>query len=111
MARRDAAGGGTEVLRTATDAAVETGSQAGAPAVAYPDYYLQNYHWQSDGWMSAKSAAAYEVQTETLFQGCQDAMQRAALVPLSRYMAGRDAAATTLLEVRRSVARTSRSPL
>jgi ubiquinone/menaquinone biosynthesis C-methylase UbiE len=67
--------------------------------VLYPDYYLQNYHWQTDGWMSAKSAAAYEAQTETLFQGCQDAMQRAALVPLARYMAGRDPAATTLLEV------------
>jgi len=49
--------------------------------------------------MSAKSAAAYENQTETLFQGCQDAMQRAALVPLSRYLASRDPAATSLLEV------------
>ncbi len=49
--------------------------------------------------MSVRSARAYEYQTETLFQGCQDAMQRAALAPLGRFMAGRDPAATRLLEV------------
>ncbi len=34
-----------------------------------------------------------------LFQGSQDAMQRAALAPLGRYMFGRDPAAMSLLEV------------
>jgi ubiquinone/menaquinone biosynthesis C-methylase UbiE len=48
----------------------------------YPEYYKTNYHYQTDGWMSAKSAAVYETSTETLFLGKQDAMQRASLIPL-----------------------------
>ena len=28
----------------------------------YPDYYLQNFHYQTDGWMSAKSALLYDYQ-------------------------------------------------
>ena len=44
----------------------------------------------------------YEVSTETLFLGRQDAMQRQSLVPLREFMAGRSAnsgAGTSLLEV------------
>ena len=37
----------------------------------YPPYYLQNFHWQTDGWLSTRSARAYEYSTETLFSGCQ----------------------------------------
>lgn len=49
--------------------------------------------------MSVRSALSYEFATETLFQGCQDAMQRAALVPIARHLAGRDVSQMTLLEV------------
>lgn len=48
----------------------------------YPDYYKTAFHYQTDGWMSKKSAQVYEVSTETLFLGRQDAMQRTALGPL-----------------------------
>ena len=41
----------------------------------YPDYYLNNFHFQSDGWLSSDSAKVYETSTETLFLGRQDAMQ------------------------------------
>ena len=41
----------------------------------YPDYYLQNFHW-TGGWMSADSAKQYELGTEAVFVGLQDAMQR-----------------------------------
>ena len=51
----------------------------------YPDYYLKTFHWQTDGWMSSKSAEVYEVSTETLFLGRQDAMQRTVLVPLKEW--------------------------
>ena len=51
----------------------------GASTELYPDYYLNNFHYQTDGWFSAESAATYEVSTETLFLGRQDAMQRTAL--------------------------------
>lgn len=48
----------------------------------YPDYYMNNYHFQSDGWLSSRSAQAYEFSTETLFSGSQDAMQRQIFVPI-----------------------------
>ena len=56
---------------------------------------------QTDGWLSERSARVYEVSTETLFLGRQDAMQRQTLVPLRAFMAGRaaDGAGTRMLEV------------
>ena len=48
----------------------------------YPDYYLNDFHFQTDGWLSTTSAQRYEVSTETLFLGRQDAMQRQTLLPL-----------------------------
>jgi ubiquinone/menaquinone biosynthesis C-methylase UbiE len=52
-----------------------------APAL-YPDYYRNDFHYQTDGWFSSRSAAVYETSTETLFVGRQDAMQRQSLRPL-----------------------------
>jgi len=52
----------------------------------YPKYYLQNFHWQTDGWMSTSSAKAYEYTTETLFSGTQDAMQRQGFVSISEFV-------------------------
>ena len=70
-----------------------TGEPADAPETKvwmdsplYPDYYLKTFHWQTDGWLSSRSAEVYETSTETLFLGRQDAMQRTALVPLSEWM-------------------------
>lgn len=51
----------------------------------YPDYYKQTYHYQTDGWMSSRSADMYDCNTETLFIGRQDAMQRLTLLALSDY--------------------------
>ena len=70
----------------------------------YPQYYMNTWHYQSDGWMSTDSAKVYETSTETLFLGRQDAMQRQTLVPLAgfvREMAaqGRLASDLRLLEV------------
>jgi ubiquinone/menaquinone biosynthesis C-methylase UbiE len=45
----------------------------------YPDYYLQNFHYQTDGWLSAKSARLYDYQVESLFLGTADAMRRQVL--------------------------------
>jgi hypothetical protein len=58
----------------------------------YPEYYLNAWHHQSDGWLSASSAAVYDASTESLFIGRQDAMQRSALALLCRHLRG-DAAA------------------
>jgi ubiquinone/menaquinone biosynthesis C-methylase UbiE len=53
------------------------------PDVArYPAYYRQNFHFQSDGYLSAASAERYDHQVEVLFGGGAAAMRRQALVPL-----------------------------
>jgi SAM-dependent methyltransferase len=48
----------------------------------YPDYYVQNFHYQSDGYLSSASARRYDYQVESLFLGCADCMRRQLLPPL-----------------------------
>ena len=55
-----------------------------------PDYYRQNFHFQSDGWLSEQSAAIYDTQVEVLFTGAADAMRRRAFKPIADWMAGRN---------------------
>jgi len=55
-----------------------------------PDYYRQNFHFQSDGWLSDHSAAIYDTQVEVLFTGAADVMRRRALRPIAEWMAGRN---------------------
>lgn len=53
---------------------------------SYPDYYLRNFHWQTDGWLSDRSARLYDVSVETLFMGTADVMRRMILPPVARAM-------------------------
>ncbi len=48
----------------------------------YPDYYLQNFHHQTDGYLSDYSASIYDIQVEILFNGTADAMRRRVIAPL-----------------------------
>ena len=48
----------------------------------YPSYYLQNFHYQTDGYLSDLSANLYDLQVEILFNGTADAMRRRILKPL-----------------------------
>jgi ubiquinone/menaquinone biosynthesis C-methylase UbiE len=64
----------------------------------YPSYYLQKFHFQSDGYLSDASAARYDHQVEVLFGGGAAAMRRQALVPLHQ-------ALTSLPAARRNDAR------
>lgn len=48
----------------------------------YPKYYLQNFHHQTDGYLSDLSANLYDLQVEILFNGTADAMRRRILAPL-----------------------------
>ncbi|HZY52139.1 MAG TPA: class I SAM-dependent methyltransferase, partial [Reyranella sp.] len=50
----------------------------------------QNFHFQSDGWLSDHSAAIYDTQVEVLFTGAADVMRRRALKPIAEWMAGRN---------------------
>jgi ubiquinone/menaquinone biosynthesis C-methylase UbiE len=76
-ARRLAEGEGQEVRH-----------QAGAGAL--PDYYLQNFHYQSGGYLTEESARLYDIQVETLFMGTASLMRRQVLAPVAGFMRDRD---------------------
>ncbi|MGE0723560.1 MAG: trans-aconitate 2-methyltransferase, partial [Alphaproteobacteria bacterium] len=57
-------------------------------ATALPRYYRQNFHYQTDGYLSDRSARLYDFQVEVLFGGAADAMRRAALPPIGEALAG-----------------------
>ena len=48
----------------------------------YPNYYVQNFHHQTGGYLSDLSANLYDLQVEILFGGSADAMRRRILAPL-----------------------------
>lgn len=50
----------------------------------YPSYYVQNFHHQTDGYLSDRSANLYDLQVEILFNGTADAMRRRILAPLKQ---------------------------
>jgi ubiquinone/menaquinone biosynthesis C-methylase UbiE len=64
-----------------------------------PPYYLQNFHFQSGGWMTEDSAQRYDTQVEVLFNGSANATRRQALPPLHEVFAGRDQRRLRLLDV------------
>jgi ubiquinone/menaquinone biosynthesis C-methylase UbiE len=64
-----------------------------------PGYYLQNFHFQSGGWLTQESAQRYDIQVEVLFNGSANAIRRQALPPLSELFAGRDQRRLRLLDV------------
>ncbi len=71
----------------------------GTQADGLPDYYRQNFHFQSDGWLSEESAAIYDTQVEVLFTGSADVMRRRALRPIAEWMRGRNQRALCGLDV------------
>jgi ubiquinone/menaquinone biosynthesis C-methylase UbiE len=64
-----------------------------------PRYYLQNFHFQSGGWMTDDSAHRYDTQVEVLFNGTANAMRRQALPQLREAFAGRDQRELRLLDI------------
>jgi ubiquinone/menaquinone biosynthesis C-methylase UbiE len=64
-----------------------------------PPYYLQNFHFQTGGWMTDDSAARYDTQVEVLFNGTANATRRQALPPLHQVFAGRDQRKLRLLDI------------
>jgi ubiquinone/menaquinone biosynthesis C-methylase UbiE len=64
-----------------------------------PRYYLQNFHYQTDGYLSDHSAELYDYQVEVLFGGGADAMRRQALVPLHHHFRTRRTTEARLLDV------------
>ena len=64
-----------------------------------PEYYLQNFHFQSGGWLTEESAERYDTQVEVLFKGTANAMRRQALPPLAEIFAGRDPRKLRLIDI------------
>jgi len=64
-----------------------------------PGYFLQNFHYQSGGWMTEESAQRYDTQVEVLFSGTANAIRRQALPPLHEVFCGRDQRRLRLLDV------------
>lgn len=86
----------------------ETPPQDGGDLGALPAYYTQNFHFQTDGYLSADSAALYDYQVDVLFSGATDAMRRLCLPPLVEAFAARQLRAPLLLDVACGTARTMR---
>jgi len=64
-----------------------------------PRYYLQNFHFQSGGWLSEESARLYDLQVEVMFKGSANAMRRQLLVPLAEFVRGRDQRRMRLVDI------------
>jgi ubiquinone/menaquinone biosynthesis C-methylase UbiE len=64
-----------------------------------PRYYLQNFHYQSGGWMTDNSAELYDTQVEVLFNGSANAIRRQAIPPLHEVFAGRDQRRLSVLDI------------
>lgn len=52
----------------------------------YPPYYRQNFHWQTDGYLSRRSAELYDVAVEMLFFGTADIMRRQVIPEVTRFL-------------------------
>lgn len=65
----------------------------------FPAYYLQNFHYQTGGWLSQDSAKLYDTQVEILFGGAADAMRRIALGALAKALRGKDQRRVKLLDI------------
>ncbi|WPZ35424.1 class I SAM-dependent methyltransferase [Thalassobaculum sp. OXR-137] len=59
------------------------------PQDGYPRYYLQNFHYQSGGWLTEESADLYDTQVEVLFGGLAQAMRRQGVVPVVDWLRAR----------------------
>jgi len=64
-----------------------------------PSYYLQNFHFQTGGWMTRDSAQRYDMQVEVLLNGSANATRRQALPLLHEVFAGRAQRQLRLLDV------------
>jgi ubiquinone/menaquinone biosynthesis C-methylase UbiE len=77
------------------------GTEVYSPDMAdkLPAYFLQNFHFQTGGYLTEESARLYDTQVEVLFSGTANAMRRQCLVPIAKFMHGRDQRQVSLVDV------------
>jgi len=73
-----------------------------------PRYYRRNFHFQTSGYLSKRSAEVYEHQVELLFQGCADAMRRLILPELRKRFGNTDGEGLRFLEIGAGTGRATR---
>lgn len=66
---------------------------------SYPDYFRRNFHWQTDGYFSERSAAVYDVGVEFLFLGTADVMRRQIVPPVTRFLRTHSESPARILDV------------
>jgi ubiquinone/menaquinone biosynthesis C-methylase UbiE len=69
------------------------------PLSDYPAYYRRNFHWQSDGYLSRRSAELYDIGVEFLFLGLADVMRRQVLPSVARFVQEQHLSAPRVLDV------------
>jgi ubiquinone/menaquinone biosynthesis C-methylase UbiE len=72
----------------------------------YPAYFRRTFHWQTDGYLSLRSAELYDVGVEFLFLGTADVMRRQIIPPVVRHLRERGCARPRLLDVACGTGRT-----
>ncbi len=75
------------VSRRVKGRTTEFDREASALLDELPRYYRRNFHFQTGGYLSRRSAQVYEHQVELLFAGAADAMRRLILEPLRNHFA------------------------
>lgn len=68
-------------------------------AEKFPAYFLQNFHFQTGGYLTEESAKLYDMQVEVLFSGTANAMRRQCLVPIANFLRHKDQRRMALLDV------------
>jgi len=78
---------------------VQDAARASSEQADLPEYFTQDFHFQTGGYLTEGSARLYDVQVETLFYGAAAAMRRAGLRPIAEFMQGCDQRRVKLLDV------------
>ncbi|MFZ9594710.1 MAG: class I SAM-dependent methyltransferase [Bdellovibrionia bacterium] len=65
-----------------------------------PEYYLRNFHFQTNGYLGEDSARVYDYEVELLFSGAADAMRRLIISPMKeRFKDSPDGKGLKFLEI------------
>lgn len=64
-----------------------------------PRYYLQNFHFQTDGWLSRESAELYDTQVDVLFHGSTGAMRRMGLAEVVKIARTKDQRRMAMVDI------------
>lgn len=73
-----------------------------------PDYFQRNFHFQTGGYLTEKSAKLYEHQVEILFSGAADAMRRLILPQMKAHFPYSEGEGLHFLEVAAGTGRLTR---